>query len=298
MNRDDLRDLHTFVTVAKARSFTKAAAKLGVSQSALSHTIRHLEERHHVKLLTRTTRSVSPTAAGEALMNTLLPVFSQVKDALTTMQHDSTTPSGTVRITAGAHAARTYLWPCVTKLRTHYPNLTFDIDVDNGLRNIAAEGYDGGIRLGEQVEKDMIAVCISPPMRMAVVGSPAYFSTHSPPTTPRDLTHHACLNFRLPTQGGLYLWEFERDGRPLNVRVNGPLISNDADLLIKAAQHGFGLTCTLEDTVSDLLHNGQLVRVLEDWCPPFPGYYLYYPSRRHVPPGLSLLIDALRYKGP
>lgn len=296
MNRDDLRELHAFMTVADTRSFTKAAAKLGVSQSALSHTMRHLEERHHVKLLTRTTRSVSPTEAGTTLLNTLRPVFSQLQNAIDELHYASTSPSGTVRITTGKHVARLLLWPCIEKLSPQYPNLIFEIDTSNRLRNIVAEGFDAGIRLGEQIEKDMIAVRISSPKRMAVVGAPSYFAHHTPPSTPRDLTHHTCLNLRLPTQGGLYLWEFERHGRPINVRVSGPLIFNDTDLLMDAALKGFGLACVMDDAAEHYISTGQLVRVLDDWCPPFPGYYLYYPSRRHLPPGLTLLIDALRSK--
>lgn len=294
MERADLRDLYAFVAVAQARSFTKAAARLGVSQSALSHTIRHLEERHQVKLLTRTTRSVSPTAAGKTFLNALTPIFSQLNDAFDDLHHASNTLTGTVRITSGKLVAHMLLWPCIEKLSQRYPNLVFEIDASHRLHNIVTEGFDAGIRLGEQIEQDMIAVRISPPKRMAVVGSPDYFAQHAPPLTPHDLTDHACINLRLPTKGGLYLWEFERDGRPLNVRVNGPLIFNDTDLTIEAALKGFGLTCVLDDAVQDHLQKGRLIRVLEDWCPPFPGYYLYYPSRRHVPPGLAVLIEALR----
>ncbi|OHV21800.1 LysR family transcriptional regulator [Rhizobium sp. RMa-01] len=297
MLRPAVNDLIAFLAVARARSFTKAAGRLGVSQSALSHTIRGLEERLGLRLLTRTTRSVSPTEAGERLLLTIGPRIDEIETELAALSAFREKPAGTVRINAGEHAADAILWPALEKLLPDYPDIHVEIIVDYGLTDIVAERYDAGVRLGEQVAKDMIAVRIGPDMRMAVVGAPAYFEMRSTPLTPRDLTDHNCINLRLPTYGSVYAWEFERDGHEMNVRVEGQLTFNNIALRLNAALAGAGLTYLPEDAVQAHLADGRLVRVLEDWCAPFPGYHLYYPSRRHASAAFTLLVDALRYRG-
>ncbi len=294
MARDTISDLSTFLVVARERSFTKAAAKLGLSPSALSHTIRLLEERLGVRLLTRTTRSVSLTEAGERLLQTIRPQFEEIEAALSALTELRDKPAGTVRITAGEHAAEKVLWPAVERLLPDYPDIKVEIVVDNGLTDIVAERYDAGVRLGEQVDKDMIAVRIGPEMRMAVVGAPSYFEGRLKPLTPQDLTAHACINLRLPTYGGFYAWEFEKDGRELRVRVDGPLAFNVSRMALNAARRGAGLAFLLEDHVREEIADGRLIRVLSDWCPPFSGYHLYYPSRRQLSPAFAVLMDALR----
>ncbi|MBZ9799329.1 LysR family transcriptional regulator [Mesorhizobium sp. ES1-4] len=297
MPRDNLNELTAFLAVARERSFTRAAAKLGVSQSALSHTVRALEERLGVRLLTRTTRSVSPTEAGERLARTVGPRLDEIEMELAALSALREKPAGTIRITAGEHSADTILWPALAKFLPDYPDIRIEIIVDYGLTDIVAERYDAGVRLGEQVAQDMIAVRISPDMRMAVVGSPAYFASRPKPRAPQDLTAHNCINLRLPTYGGLYAWEFEKAGRELKVRVEGQLIFNTTGLRMNAVLAGLGLAYLPEDEVTAHLADGRLVRVLADWCPPFPGYHLYYPSRRQATPAFSLLVDALRYRG-
>ncbi|KAA3451491.1 LysR family transcriptional regulator [Mesorhizobium sp. SARCC-RB16n] len=297
MRRDNLNELTAFLAVAREQSFTKAAARLGVSQSALSHTIRALEERLGLRLLTRTTRSVSPTEAGERLLRTVGPRLDEIETELTALGELREKPAGTIRITAGEHSANTILWPAIARLLPDYPDIRMEIIVDYGLTDIVAERYDAGVRLGEQVARDMIAVRIGPDMRMAVVASPAYFARKPKPRTPQDLTDHNCINLRLPTYGGLYAWEFEKAGRELKVRVEGQLIFNMAALRMNAVLAGLGLAYLPEDQVTARLADGQLVRVLADWCPPFPGYHLYYPSRRQATPAFSLLVEALRYRG-
>lgn len=297
MPRENLNDLLAFLAVARERSFTRAAAQLGVSQSALSHTIRGLEERLGLRLLTRTTRSVAPTEAGERLILTLGPRFEEIDAELAALSALRDKPAGTVRITAGEHSADTILWPAVAKLLPDYPDIRVEINVDYGLTDIVAERYDAGVRLGEQVAKDMIAVRIGPDMRMAVVGSPAYFARRPVPRTPQELTAHNCITIRLPTYGGLYAWEFERGGHELKVRVEGQLVFNTIALRLAAALDGLGLAYMPEDQVRAHVAAGRLVQVLEDWCAPFPGYHLYYTSRRQCSPALSLLIDTLRYRG-
>ncbi|TPK64352.1 LysR family transcriptional regulator [Mesorhizobium sp. B2-4-15] len=297
MPRDNLNELTAFLAVARERSFTRAAAKLGVSQSALSHTVRALEERLGLRLLTRTTRSVSPTDAGERLARTVGPRLDEIEMELAALSALREKPAGTIRITAGEHSADTILWPALAKFLPDYPDIKVEIIVDYGLTDIVAERYDAGVRLGEQVAHDMIAVRISPDMRMAVVGSPAYFANRPKPRAPQDLTAHNCINLRLPTYGGLYAWEFEKAGRELKVRVEGQLVFNTAGLRMNAVLAGFGLAYLPEDQVTAQLADGRLVRVLADWCPPFPGYHLYYPSRRQATPAFSLLVDALRYRG-
>ncbi|RUW63426.1 LysR family transcriptional regulator [Mesorhizobium sp. M7A.F.Ca.US.008.03.1.1] len=297
MPRDNLNELTAFLAVAREESFTRAAAKLGVSQSALSHTVRALEERLGVRLLTRTTRSVSPTEAGERLVRTIGPRLDEIETELTALSALREKPAGTIRITAGEHAADAILWPALAKFLPAYPDIKVEIIVDYSLTDIVAGRFDAGVRLGEQVARDMIAVRIGPDMRMAVVGSPAYFATRPKPRTPQNLTTHNCINLRLPTYGGLYAWEFEKAGRELKVRVEGQLVFNTAALRMNAVLAGLGLAYLPEEQVTAHLADGRLVRVLADWCAPFPGYHLYYPSRRQATPAFSLMVDALRYRG-
>ncbi|MBR0663337.1 LysR family transcriptional regulator [Roseomonas hellenica] len=297
MARDNISDLLAFLAVARERSFTRAAAKLGVSQSALSHTIRGLETRLGLRLLTRTTRSVSPTVAGDRLFLAAGPRLAEIEAELAALSELREKPAGTIRITAGEHAAGAVLWPALARLSPDYPDVKVEVIVDYGLTDIVAERYDAGVRLGEQVAKDMIAVRIGPDMCMAVVGAPSYFARREPPETPHDLTAHSCINLRLPTYGGLYAWEFERDGRELKVRVDGQFVFNNIALRLNAALAGLGLAYLPEDAVQPLITEGRLIRVLADWCPPFPGYHLYYPSSRQSSPAFALLVDALRYRG-
>jgi DNA-binding transcriptional LysR family regulator len=296
MPRENIHDLVAFIAVAKERSFTRAAAKLGVSPSALSHTMRGLEERLGLRLLSRTTRSVAPTEAGERLLHTVAPRFDEIDAELAALSDLREKPAGTIRITAGEHAAEAILWPALARLLPDYPHIKVEIIVDYGLTDIVAQRYDAGVRLGEQVAKDMVAVRIGPDMRMAVVGAPSYFASRPPPKTPQDLTSHDCINLRLPTYGGLYAWEFEKRGRELRVRVEGQLVFNNIALRLNAVLAGFGLAYLPEGQVQTHLADGRLIRVLDDWCPPFSGYHLYYPSRRQPTPAFALMVDALRYR--
>ena len=296
MQRDNLHDLRAFLAVARERSFTRAAAKLGVSQSALSHTLRGLEERLGLRLLTRTTRSVSPTDAGERLLQTVGPRLQEIEAELAALTELREKPAGTIRITATEYAADTILWPKLAKLLPKYPDINVEIIIEQGLTDIAAEGYDAGVRLGEQVAKDMIAVRIGPDMRMAVVGARSYFAKRSPPKKPQELIGHNCINLRVPTRGGLYAWEFEKGKRRLKVHVEGQLVFNGTAQMLSAALAGFGLAYVPEDMAEPRLAKGRLKRVLEDWCPPFSGYHLYYPSRRQLTPPFALLVEALRYR--
>lgn len=289
-------DLAALAMVAKERSFTRAAAKLGVSPSALSQTVKGLEARLGVRLLTRTTRSVASTEAGDRLLQTVAPHLEEIERALAALGEMRERPAGTIRITAGEHAVRSVLQPALARLLPDYPDIHVEVMVDYGLVDIVAQGFDAGVRLGEQVAKDMIAVPIGPQVRMAVVGSPAYFQDRPRPLTPQDLTHHTCINMRLPTYGGLFPWEFEKDGRELNVRVDGQLVFNAIGPRVESALQGLGLAYMPEDIVAPQLSAGTLIRVLEDWCPPFDGYQLYYPSRRQHSPAFALLVEAVRYK--
>ena len=298
MHRGNLNDLLAFLAVGQERSFTKAAAKLGVSQSALSHTIRDLEERLGLRLLTRTTRSVSPTEAGERLLHTIGPRFEEIEVELAALSELREKPAGTIRITATDYAADTILWPKLTKFLRHHPDIKIEIIIDYGLTDIVAQRFDAGVRSGEQVAKDMIAVRIGPDMRIAVVGAPSYFKMRSEPKRPQELIGHNCINLRLPTYGGLYAWEFGKDGRELKVHVEGQLVFNATFQMLNAALAGFGLAYVPEDVAQPHLAKGRLKRVLEEWCPPYSGYHLYYPSRRQPTPAFSLLVDALRYRGP
>jgi DNA-binding transcriptional LysR family regulator len=296
MHRTNLNDLTAFLTVARERSFTRAAAKLGLSQSSLSHIIRDLETRLGIRLLTRTTRSVSPTDAGERLLDTVGPRLDEVEAELTSLSNLRNTPSGTIRITSIEHATDTVLWPKIAPLLRRYPDIKVEIITDYGLTDIVAQRYDAGVRSGEQVAKGMIAVRIGPEMRMAAVAAPSYFKTRPEPKIPQELTHHNCINLRLPTHGGQYAWEFEKGNRELRVRVDGQLTFNGTPQILIAALSGFGVAYVPEDLAQPYLVRKRLRRVLEDWCPPYPGYHLYYPSRRQPSAAFSLLVDALRYR--
>jgi len=284
MYRGNLNDLLAFLAVAQERSFTKAAAKMGVSQSALSHTIRGLEEQLGLRLLTRTTRSVAPTEAGERLLHAIGPRFEEIDAEVAALSELREKPAGTIRITATDYAIETILWPKLTKFLRRYPDVQVELIIDYGLTDIVSERFDAGVRIGEQVAKDMIAVRIGPDIRLAVVGSPGYFASRSEPQTPQELIDHNCINLRLPTRGGLYAWEFEKDGRELRVHVEGQLVFNGTFQMLKAAVTGFGLAYVPEDVAQPHLAAGRLKRVLGDWCPPYSGYHLYYPSRRQQPP--------------
>ncbi|HKN11519.1 MAG TPA: LysR family transcriptional regulator [Pseudomonadota bacterium] len=296
MPRTDLNDITAFLAVAREGSFTKAAAKLGVTQSALSQTVRNLEGRLGLRLLTRTTRNIAPTEAGERIIQAVGPKLDEVDAELTALSALRDKPAGTVRLSAGEHAADLILWPAVHKLLPQYPDIKVEIIIDNGLTDIVAERLDAGVRLGEQVAKDMVAVRIGPDLRMAVVGAPEYFKGRKPPRTPQDLTEHNCINLRLPTAGGLYAWEFEKGDRELRVRVEGRLVFNTATMAVNAALAGDGLAFVPEDRVREHIRAGRLIRALADWCPPFPGFHLYYPSRRQPTPAFAVLVGALRYR--
>lgn len=293
MSRSDLADLSAFALVAEEKSFTRAAARLGTSQSALSHTVRRLEESLGVKLLSRTTRSVGVTEAGEQLLDTLRPALSAIGERLDALSSYRDRPAGTVRITCSRHAAGTILWPAVAALMQRYPEIRVELSLDSALTNIVTDRFDAGVRLGEQVEKDMIALRIGPDQRMLVVGSPGYFERHARPTTPRELTGHNCINLRMATRGDLYAWEFEKGGHSLNVRVEGSLIVNDSETAVRAALAGHGIAFVMSDVIADHLENGRLVAVLEDWSPPFSGYHLYYPDRHNLSPAFRALREEL-----
>jgi DNA-binding transcriptional LysR family regulator len=297
MQRGNLDDLLAFVAVGRERSFTKAAAKLGISQSALSHTIRELEARLGVRLLTRTTRSVAPTAAGERLLQKVGPRFEEIEAELEALSELREKPAGTIRITAGDHAIHSVLWPKLAKLLPKYPDVKVEITIDYGLADIVAQRYDAGVRWGEQVAKDMIAVRIGPDVRFAVVGAKSYFTKRAVPRTPQDLIDHNCVNLRLPTYGGTYAWEFAKDGRELKVRVEGQLVFNGIFQVLDAAVAGLGLAFVPEDIAQPYLARGRLKRALEEWCPAWSGYHLYYPHRRQPSPAFALLVDALRHRG-
>ena len=292
----NLNDLLAFLAVARERSFTKAAAQLGVSQSALSQTIRQLEERLGLRLLTRTTRSVSPTEAGERLLRSVGPRLDEIEDEIEALSELREKPAGTIRITATDYAIDHVLWPKLERFLPKYPDIHVELSIDYGLTDIAAQAFDAGVRLGEQVARDMISVRIGPDIRFAVVGSRSYFRKNPIPQTPEDLVHHTCINLRLPTRGGLWAWEFEKDGQELRVRVEGQLVFNGINQVLNAAAAGFGLGYVPEDLAQSHLGTGRLVRVLEDWCPLWPGYHLYYPSRRQSSPAFALLVDALRHR--
>ena len=297
MPRQNINDLLAFRAVARERSFTRAAAQIGVSPSALSHRIRGLEERLGVRLLTRTTRSVSLTQAGERLLGSIAPHFDGIEAAVGALSELRDKPAGLIRITTGIDAAKTILWPALARLLPAYPDVQVELSVNPGFVDIVAERFDAGVRLGETVAHDMVAVRIGPDMRMAAVASPSYFAARKPPKTPQDLAQHNCINLRFPTLGGLYAWEFEKGGRALNVRVEGQVIVNEVTLARRAAIDGVGIAYLPDDSVRKEIETGRLTRVLADWSPPFPGYHLYYPSRRQQSPAFALLVEALRYRG-
>ena len=297
MIRENFSDIFAFLVVARERSFTKAAAQLGISQPALSQTIRGLEERLGVRLLIRTTRSVSPTEAGQQLLSTMTPRFAEMEDELQAFTQLREKPAGNVRISTSSHAAITIIWPKLKPIAIQYPDIKIEIVVDNGLTNIAAERFDAGVRLAEQVAKDMIAVRIGPDMRFAVVASPEYFRHHPVPAHPKDLIHHNCINIRLMNSGGLYGWEFEKDHQEMRVRVDGQFVFNYGELAMDAALSGLGLGLFFSDIVEPLIAEGKLIPVLTEWCQPFSGYHLYYPNRR-MSPAFDLVVDALRYSEP
>ncbi|RVC77822.1 MAG: LysR family transcriptional regulator [Mesorhizobium sp.] len=296
MQRDGMKDLLWFVAVARERSFTRAAAKLGTSQSTLSHTIKELEARLGVRLLTRTTRSVAPTEAGERLYQSLVPRFEEIEADLASLVAFRDKPSGTVRITLSDHALQSTVWPRLEPVLRDYPDLNVELYSDNGMRNIVEERFDAGVRLGESIDKDMIAVRIGPDWRLVAVASPDYFSRRPAPRTPQDLVGHDCINLRLTTFGGLYAWEFAKGGRDLRVRVEGQLTFNSTIPMVDAAISGSGIAYVPESLVSRHIAEGRLTLVLGDWSPPFAGYHLYYPSRRQLSPALAVIVDALRHR--
>lgn len=297
MERENIADLLAFIAVARERSFTRAAAKLGVSQSALSHTLRRLEKRLGLRLLTRSTRSVAPTEAGERLLLTVAPRFEEVEAELEAITELREKPAGTIRISAGEHSVATVLWPRLDGFLRDYPDIKVELSLDGALIDIVAGRFDAGVRLGEQVAKDMIAMRIGPDWRMAIVAAPSYFATRPEPVTPHDLTTHNCINLRLASYGGFYAWEFERGGEKLNVRVEGQLAFNSTTPILVAALAGHGLACLPEGMAAPHIAAGRLRQVLVGWCPLFDGYHLYYPSRRQSSPAFTALLQALRYHG-
>jgi DNA-binding transcriptional LysR family regulator len=298
MARTSVDDLIGFLHVARQRSFTRAAAQLGVSPSALSHSMRGLETRLGLRLLTRTTRSVATTEAGERLLQAIGPRFDEIESEVAALSELRDKPAGNIRITADEHAVRSVLWPRLRGLLRDYSDIKLEIVSDNGLTDIVAERFDAGVRLGGIIAKDMVAIPVGPPMRMAAVAAPAYFSSRSRPKRPEELIGHSCINMRLPTRGGLYAWEFEKNGREKRVRVDGQLVFNSIAPIVEAAVDGYGIAYLLHDIVRPLLNDGRLVQVLADWSPPFQGYNLYFPSRRQPPPAFALVIEALRYRAP
>lgn len=295
MARENINDLLVFLAVARERSFTRAAAKLGLSQSALSHTVRSLETRLGLRLLTRTTRSVTPTEAGERLIDRVGPRIEEIEAEIAALGELRDKPAGTIRIAASDHAANTLLLPRLAKFLPEYPNIKVEVVVDYGLTDIFTERYDAAVRYGEHIAQDTIAVRLGPDIRMAVVATPAYFALHRKPILPSDLTAHNCINIRLPVYGGLYAWEFAKDGHSFNVHVNGQLIFNGVSQMLCAALADIGMAYVPENLVAADLACGRLLRVLEDWCPVIAGFYMYYPSKRLHSPAFALLIKALQY---
>jgi DNA-binding transcriptional LysR family regulator len=296
MEREQAGDLLAFMAVAAEGGFTRAAAKLGTSQSALSHTVRRLETRLGLRLLARTTRRVALTEAGERLLQTIGPAFAEIDSGVAALSELRDKPAGSIRMTTSEHAAHTVLWPVLSPLLRRYPDLHVELIIESSLTDIVAERFDAGVRLGESLAKDMVAVRIGPDLRMAVVAAPSYFAEYPKPKSPQELADHRCINIRMATAGGLYAWELEKGSRDLRVRVDGQLAFNNSRMAVRAAVDGLGLACVLEDLAADELASGNLVRVLTDWCPPFAGYHLYYPSRRQPSAAFALLVEALRYR--
>jgi len=297
MIREDWGSLAAFAVVAQERSFTRAAARLGVSPSALSHTLRRLEDRLRIQLLARSTRSVSTTEAGERLLARLGPAIDEISGAVEDLGRLLGRPSGHVRITTSRTAARMVIAPVLPRFIERYPEIIVELLIEPGLTNIVEQRFDAGIRLGESLEKDVVAVPVTGQLRMAVVATPKYFASHPKPSTPQDLRKHRCINFRLPSAGTIYKWEFEKGSRKIEVGLDGPLVFDDEGMILDAAVAGLGVAYLVEDEVASLLRTGALSRVLEDWCPPFPGFFLYYPGRRQLSPALAALIDVIRLPG-
>lgn len=295
LERQNVNDLMVFLAVARERSFTRAAAKFGVSQSALSHTVRQLEARLGVRLLSRTTRSVSPTEAGERMLKSIGPLFDEIGLAIEDLNTVREKPAGNIRLTAGDYQIQHYIWPKLKTFLHDYPDIRVELDVNYGLQDIVSEGYDAGVRFGEQIAKDMISVRIGPDVRFAVVASESYFSSREIPKHPKDLAQHKCVNLRFPTLGGLYAWEFEENGREIKIRVDGQVVFNTIYNVVEAAADGFGFAYVPEDIAMPYLECGRLHRFLEEFSPPWEGFHLYYPSRRQASPAFSLLVNALRY---
>jgi DNA-binding transcriptional LysR family regulator len=296
MLKENFNELQCFFAVAKEKSFTKAAGKLGVTQSALSHAVKTLEQKLHTRLLTRTTRSVAATEIGEQIIACLEPRLAELNQDLQTLIDHHGQTCGTIRLSVGEHAARCVLWPKLQSFLKTYPQVNLEVVIDNHFVDIVKSGFDAGVRLGESVEKDMVAIRISADMRMAIVATPAYFTAHGIPASPDDLQQHQCINMRLPSTGGLYQWEFEQAGKPIRVKVTGQLTLNHLGARMDAVLAGLGIGCIPEDAISTLVASGRLIRVLEEWCPVFPGYYLYYPSRKQHTHAFTLLLDALRFR--
>lgn len=296
MKREDLSDLAAFLAVAEEQSFTRGAARLGLSQATLSQTISNLEQRLGVRLLARTTRSVRTTEAGQRLLETLRPAFADIDAEMRSLAELSDTPSGTIRLTTIRYPARALVLPALTRFHRAFPGVKVEISIEDAFTDIVAGGFDAGIRFGQQVEKDMVAVPIGPDARAAVVASPDYFTRYPKPLSPHDLARHDCINFRMASASNIFRWRFWDNGRPLDVKVDGTLTVNDGDILEDAALAGQGLAYIFEDQVTNHLRSGRLLRCLEDWCPPSPGYHLYYPTRRQKPAALTALIDMLRYR--
>ena len=296
MARTDFNHLTWFQTVAQERSFTKAAAKLGVAQSTLSHTIKQLEARIGLRLLTRTTRNVAPTVAGERLLATLTPRIAEIEEEIASLTALGEKPSGSIRLTLSDHALESVVWPKLKPVLSLYPDISVELILDSTFRNIVEEGFDAGVRLGESVEKDMIAVRIGPDWRLVAVASPDYLAARGVPERPQDLVRHICINMRHETAGGLYAWEFGKDGQDLRVRVDGQLTFNNSYAMIDAAVSGYGIAYVPEDIVERHIAAGTLVQVLDDWSPVFDGYFLYYPSRRQNLPAFKVIVDALRHR--
>lgn len=296
MTRQNVNDLLAFLAVARARSFTKAAARFGISQSALSYTIRQLEARLGVRLLTRTTRAVAPTEAGERLLERIGPHFDEIETEIDALNELRDKPAGTIRIAASDYAISSVIWPKLRKFLPQYPDIKVELMLDNGLTDIVTERYDAGVRMGEQLAKDMISARIGPDFRFAVVGAKSYFKKNPAPSHPKDLVGHSCINVRFPTSGALYAWEFEEKGREIKIRVDGQLVSNNIFQVLEAAIEGFGLAYVPEEIALPHIAKGRLLRVLEKWSPYWDGYYLYYPSRRQSSPAFAVLVDALRHR--
>ncbi len=297
MEKTDFNQLTWFRIVAEERSFTRAAARIGVVQSTLSHAIKQLETRMGIRLLTRTTRNVSTTPAGERLLKTITPRMAEIEDEIAALMAFRDRPSGSIRLTLSDHALESVVWPKLKPVLKDYPDISVELILDSTFRNIVEEGFDAGVRLGESVEKDMIAVRIGPDWRLVAVASPGYLAEHGVPERPQDLVRHVCINMRHETAGGLYAWEFEKDGQELRVRVDGQLTFNNSYAMIDAAMSGYGVAYVPENIVERQIAAGSLVRVLDEWSPFFDGYFLYYPSRRQNLPAFKVIVDALRYRG-